>query len=294
MKNVLVIGGTKYLGLEFIKILDKRKINLFVASRKKIEVDNFIKIDRKNQNELDKLFIDNQFDVVIDFINYSGLDSKILLSSISKQIKSPKLILISTVYTYALPTDIDCDSLFKEVSFNPIKHKNSILDRPDVTYSEGKRDMESYCIKNYRNDKLVILRFPIILGANDYTNRTQFYIDKIKNRSQINPININNKSSYIFTNEAANSIVNFVNNQKYGIFNVSYKAISEFNLIKLYCNYFNLKIESLINSSIESSNTPFSSNYDFIIDNNKYNNIFPLKNTFENALNRELSKINKK
>lgn len=294
MKNVLVIGGTKYLGLEFIKILDKRKINLFVASRKKIEVDNFIKIDRKNQNELDKLFIDNQFDVVIDFINYSGLDSKILLSSISKQIKSPKLILISTVYTYALPTDIDCDSLFKEVSFNPIKHKNSILDRPDVTYSEGKRDMESYCIKNYRNDKLVILRFPIILGANDYTNRTQFYIDKIKNRSQINPININNKSSYIFTNEAANSIVNFVNNQKYGIFNVSYKAISEFNLIKLYCNYFNLKIESLINYSIESSNTPFSSNYDFIIDNNKYNNIFPLKNTFENALNRELSKINKK
>ena len=294
MKNVLVIGGTKYLGLEFIKILDKSKINFFVASRKKIEVDNFIKIDRKSQNELDKLFIDNQFDVVIDFINYSGLDSKILLNSISKQIKPPKLILISTVFTYALPTDIDCDSLFKEVSFNPLKYKNSILDRPDVTYSEGKRDMESYCIKNYRNDKLVILRFPIILGANDYTNRTQFYINKIKNRSQINPININNKSCYIFTNEAANSIVNFVNNEKHGVFNVSYKAISEFNLIKLYCNYFNFKIESLINFSIESSDTPFSSNYDFIVDNNKYHNIFPLKNTFENALNRELSKINKK
>ena len=294
MKNILVIGGTKYLGLEFIKILDKSKINFFVASRKKIEVDNFIKIDRKSQNELDKLFIDNQFDIVIDFINYSGLDSKILLNSISKQIKPPKLILISTVYTYALPTEIDCDSLFKEVSFNPLKYKNSILDRPDVTYSEGKRDMESYCIKNYRNDKLVILRFPIILAANDYTNRTQFYINKIKNRSQINPININNKSCYIFANEAANSIVNFVNNEKHGIFNVSYKAISEFNLIKLYCNYFNFKIESLINFSIESSDTPFSSNYDFIVDNNKYHNIFPLKNTFENALNRELSKISKK
>ena len=294
MKNILVIGGTKYLGLEFIKILDKSKINLFVASRKKIEVDNFIKIDRKSQNELDKLFIDNQFDVVIDFINYSGLDSKILLNSISKQIKPPKLILISTVYTYALPTEIDCDSLFKEVSFSPLKHKNSILDRPDVTYSEGKRDMESYCIKNYRNDKLVILRFPIILGANDYTNRTQFYINKIKNKSQINPININNKSCYIFINEAANSIVNFVNNEKHGIFNVSYKAISEFNLIKLYCNYFDFKIESLINFSIESTSTPFSSNYDFIVDNNKYHNIFPLKNTFENALNRELLKINEK
>ena len=294
MKNVLVIGGTKYLGLEFIKILNKSKINFFVASRKKIEVDNFIKIDRKSQNDLDKLFIDNHFDIVIDFINYSGLDSKILLSSISKQSKPPKLILISTVYTYGMPIDIKCDSLFKECSFNPLKYDNSIKDRPDVTYSKGKRDMESYCIKNYRNDKLVILRFPIILGANDYTNRTQFYINKIRNRSQINPININNKSCYVFTNEAANSIVNFVNNEKHGIFNVSYKAISEFNLIKLYCNYFNFKIESLINFSIESSDTPFSSNYDFIVDNNKYHNIFPLKNTFENALNRELSKINKK
>ena len=294
MKNVLVIGGTKYLGLELIKILDKSKIIFFVASRKRIEVDNFIKIDRKSQNDLNKLFIDNQFDVVIDFINYSGLDSEILLNSISKQIKIPKLILISTVYTYALPTDIDCDSIFKESSFKPLYYKNSILDRPDVTYSEGKRDMESYCIKNYSNNKLVILRYPIILGDNDYTNRTNFYIDKIKNRSQINPININTKSSYIFTSEAANSIVNFIKNEKHGIFNVSYDAISELNLIKLYCAYFDIKIESFINSSIESTATPFSSNYDFIVDSNKYHNLHPTKNTFEGALNRELSKINKK
>jgi nucleoside-diphosphate-sugar epimerase len=151
--------------------------------------------------------------------------------------------------------------------------------------------MESYCIKNYINDKLVILRFPIILGANDYTNRTNFYVNKIKNRNQINPININNKSCYIFTKEAANSIFNFINNENYGIFNISYNALSEFDLIKFYCNYFNFKIEELVNSSIELSQTPFSSNYDFIVDNNKYINIFPMKNTFEKALSRELSKI---
>ena len=294
MKNILVIGGTRYLGLELIKILDESKINFFVASRKKIKVNNFIIIDRKSQNDLDQLFIDYQFDVVVDFINYSGLDSKILLNSIKKQKNTPKLILISSIYTYAMPLEIECDSFYDEASFNPIEYKNSIIDRPGVSYAKGKRDMESYCIKNYSNDKLVILRFPIILGANDYTNRTNFYVNKIKNRSQINPININNKSCYIFTNEAANSIVNFLNNEKHGVFNVSFNAISEFNLIKFYCNYFNFKIESLIDFSIESSYTPFSSNYDFIVDNNKYNNIFALKNTFENALNRELSKIYKK
>ena len=79
MKQILILGGTKYLGLEFVKLLNKSKIKFFVASRKEIEVENFIKIDRKNQGDLDQLFIDNQFDVVVDFINYSGLDSKILI-----------------------------------------------------------------------------------------------------------------------------------------------------------------------------------------------------------------------
>lgn len=294
MRNVLVIGGTKYLGLEFIKMLDRGKINLFVASRKKIEVNNFIEIDRKSQEDLVQVFLDNQFDVVIDFINYSGLDSKKLLYSISKQIQTPRLILISTVYTYDLPTDINCDSIYKEDSFNPLEHDNSILDRPEVTYTEGKRDMESYCLKNYPNDKLVILRFPIILGANDYTNRTQFYYNKIKDGIRINPVNINSKTCYVFAIEAAKAIYNFASNEMHGIYNISHEAISELNLIKLYCNFFNVKVESLIDSSIESSDTPFSSNYDFIVDSNKYSNIFPRKNTFRDALNRELAQISKK
>ena len=290
MKNVLIIGGTKYLGLEFIKLLDKSKINFFVASRRKIEVANYIKIDRKNQDDLDQLFLDNQFDVVIDFINYSGLDSKVLLRGISKQNKVPKLILISTVYTYGLPTEIDSDSIFSETKFNPLKHETSLKDRPDVTYSEGKKDMESYCFKNYSNDKLVILRFPIILGANDYTKRTHFYIDKIRTGTQINPVSINKKSCYICAHDAANAIVNFTNNITSGIFNVSFGPISELDLVKLFCNNLDVNSASLINSTMELEITPFTSKHDFIIDNNKYNDIFPPGITFEKSLTRELSR----
>ena len=291
MKKVLVIGGTKYLGLEFIELLNKSETQLYVASRKQIEIENFIKIDRKNQKDLDQLFIDNQFDVVVDFINYSGLDSKILINSIKLQKKTPKLILISTVYTYAMPLEIECDSVYDEASFNPLKYNNSLTDRPRVSYAEGKRNMESYCVKNYRNDKLVILRFPIILGSNDYTKRTHFYIEKIKNNIKINPINIHKKSCYIFSFEAAKSILNFINNNHYGTYNVLFDAISEKDLIKLFCNYYKFKMDSLLSSNIEPSNTPFTSNFDFIVDNNKYKSIFPIKTEFEKAFNRELSKI---
>ena len=290
MKNVLIIGGTKYLGLEFIKLLDKSKINFFVASRKKIEVVNYTNIDRKNQDDLDQLFLDNQFDVVIDFINYSGLDSKVLLRAIKKQFKVPKLILISTVYTYGLPTEINCDSMFSETNFNPLKHETSLKDRPDVTYSEGKKDMESYCVKNYNNDNLVILRFPIILGANDYTKRTQFYIDKIRSGTQINPVSLHNKSCYICAHEAANAILNFTSNNISGIFNVSFGPISELDLIKLFCSELDVKSSSLINTSIDTEITPFTSKHDYIIDNNKYNDIFPPVITFEKSLSMELTR----
>jgi hypothetical protein len=71
--------------------------------------------------------------------------------------------------------------------------------------------MESYSVDNYYNDKLVILRFPIILGANDYTQRTSFYSSLIKEEKSINPRNVHSKSNYIFSSEAAHAILNFVN-----------------------------------------------------------------------------------
>jgi nucleoside-diphosphate-sugar epimerase len=291
MKKVLVIGGTKYLGLEFINLLINQNIDLFVASRKEICVENFIKIDRKNQDHLNKTFLNNEFDIVIDFINYSGLDSKKLLDSLKLQKYTPKLILISTVYTYMMPLEMQNNSVFDENSFNPLGYKFSLNDRPKITYSEGKRNMESYSTQNYPIDKLVILRFPIILGANDYTRRTHFYLDKIKNKLKINPNKVYNKSGYIFSFEAASSILNFVLNDYYGIYNVSFNSISEFDLITMFCDYYNLNVNLLLSSNIDPINTPFTSNFDFIIDNNKYNSIFPFNLDFKDGLYRELSKI---
>jgi len=291
MKKILIIGGTRFLGIQFIKLLSNSNYQFFVASRRKIQVNNFFKIDRKNQNDLDNLFKENQFDVVVDFINYSNSDSELLLKSIKFQQKIPKLILISSTYTYGLPKEINQDSIYKEIDFNPIKYKNKIKDRDQVSYSDGKRNMESYCMQNYRIDKLVILRFPIILGASDYTKRTHFYAEKIRNSIKINPSNINKKNSYVFITEAANSIFNFLNNDFYGIYNVSSGNISEKELIKLYCIHYNIKLDELLDINLNYSDTPFSCNFDFKIDNCKYHSLFPLNTNFESNLMQELLKI---
>lgn len=291
MKNILVLGGTRYLGLEFINILNEENIKLFVASRNKIPTQNFINIDRKNQNDLENLFKNIQFDVVIDFINFSLPDSEKLLNALRFQIKPPKLILISTTYIYDNPLQIEKDSIFSENDFLPSNHKLFGLDRPEISYSNGKRDMESYSVDNYYNDKLVILRFPIILGANDYTQRTSFYSSLIKEEKSINPRNVHSKSNYIFSIEAAQAILNFVNEDLRGIYNVSFNSISEYDLISTICDFHRYKLNLLINEGIEITNTPFTNMFDFKINSIKYQTLFPFKNSFEECFNRELLKI---
>ncbi len=291
MRNILVLGGTRYLGIEFINILNEKKIKLFIASRKKIPNHNFINIDRKNQDDLDNLFKKIQFDVVVDFINYSLPDCEKLLNALKFQIKPPKLILISTTYVYDNPLRIEKDSTFNEKGFIPSMHKVFGLNRPDISYSNGKKDMESYSVNNYFSDKLVILRFPIILGANDYTERTTFYSSLIINKKSINPSNIHSKSNYIFSNEAAHSVLNFVNEDLSGIYNVSFNSISEYDLISIICDFHRYRMNLLINEDIDITNTPFTNIFDFEIDSIKYQKLFPFKNSFVECFNRELLKI---
>jgi len=291
MKKILILGGTRFLGIEFINLIQKEDIDLYVASRREVDVKNFLFIDRKNKNSLDRLFSEHNFDIIIDFICYSGLDSKVLIDVLASRQKFPKLIVISSTYTYSEPQNLSLDSVFKENNFLAENYEASLIDRPDVTYSNGKRAMESYFTKNYSSSKLIILRFPIILGIEDYTLRTQYYFNKIKFKEKINPENINNSTNYIFSFEAAIAILNFIKHDHCGTYNVALEPVSEKELIELYCSHFNLNSEELLDQKINSIRTPFSTNFNFLIDSSKYSDIFPFSLSFKDCLKRELSKM---
>lgn len=293
MKKVLILGGTKFVGIELLKLLNDENIDYYVASRKKIQVKHFIFFDRKNSNDLNKLFFEYNFDVIIDFISYSSLDSKILVDSLKYNNRKPKLIVISSTYVYSQPKRLLSNSLFRENQFEPKFFSYTLNDRLNINYSDGKREMESYLINNYYNDKLVILRFPIILGYNDYTKRTQFYSNKIIDNQYYNPQNINSISNYIFPFEASLSIRNFILYENIGIFNVASDDISEYELISIYCDFFKISINNLIDKNLDFNESPFYLPYDFKIDSSKYNSIFNEKFNLENSLIRELSKIKK-
>ncbi len=291
MKKILVIGGTRFLGLEYIKLINENHYELVVASRKEIRVANFRLIDRKSQADLNRLFSESQYDVVIDFICYSSMDADVLYNSLLLQNRMPKLVLISTVYTYGHPLENKMNNTFNEDMFEAAIEIKSLRDRSEVSYSLGKQEMEAFFSKRISKEKLVILRFPIVLGANDYTQRTHFYINLIKNRQRINPAKINNKTNYIIAHEAANAILNFTMSNEYGTYNVAFESISERDLIKFFCNYYKVPIKQLVDKTLMEVETPFTNYFDFIIDSTRYTSKFLFKTSFQSALFRELSKI---
>lgn len=292
MKKILILGGTKYVGLELISLLDKKKVEFYIASRKKIDHKNYISIDRKNSSNLNELFNSYDFDLIIDFICYSSLDSKKLLDALKINKRNPKIIFISSVYVYSDPLKIKCDSIFNETNFKAKNYAYSLTDTPKISYIEGKKEMESYISKNYDKDKTVVLRFPIILGFNDYTKRTHFYFNKIKNNLKFNPEKIKNISNYIFPTEASLSIYNFIKENKTGTYNIASEETSEYDLILTYCKFFKMNIYDFLDNNLKQSRSPFFVKYNFKIDSSKYNLMFTEEIKFKNNLLRELSKIN--
>lgn len=293
MKNILILGGTKYLGLEFYKIISNHKdFSISVASRGIIEGSDQKFIDRKDKNDLKNLLLEKKYDIIIDFICYSGSDAILLKDAIDKSNSNPHLIIISSIYVYGAPDRLTEHRIFSEEDFKAQDYFYFNKDRPEVSYLEGKRQMEAFFTQNYYQENLSIVRFPIILGHNDYTGRTRFYSDLIVENKKINPLFIENASNYIFTDEAANSLLLFCKEVIAGTFNIGIpERISEYELLNLYCEYFNKNIHSIYNKNLQTIKTPFTCPYNYIINSTKFNEKMKISESYKRFLFRELDLI---
>lgn len=78
MRNILVFGGFGFLGYFLLKELSSRNYKISVADIKEDEefksVTNFVKCDISNKEEVNKVFLNNKFEVVYNLAGFSNLD----------------------------------------------------------------------------------------------------------------------------------------------------------------------------------------------------------------------------
>lgn len=186
--NILVFGGTRFMGKHLVNALILEGHNVTLATRG-ITEDNFdnrvarIHVNRTSFDSLRKNIPKLVYDVVFDNLAYCSNDVKYLLDTV----QCNRYIQISSASVYK-----SLHNNTKEIEFDASKEHLIYCNREDFTYDEGKRQAECAIVKDYGNISSAIVRFPFVIGEDDYTGRLLFYVEHIMKRT---PIFINNLSA---------------------------------------------------------------------------------------------------
>lgn len=199
MKKILVLGGTRFFGRKLVEQLLEEGHEVTIVTRGQLvnpfgEGVKHITVDRGDQTAFAKAVEGQTYDIVYDNICYSPNDAKAFCDIFNGKIG--KLVFTSTLSTY------DADGKVKtETDFDPHTYGILMGETKDFTYGEGKRQAEAVFFK-YAQFPVVAVRFPIVLGLDDYTERLHFHVERVAKEKPIGFVNMDAEMSFILAEEA--------------------------------------------------------------------------------------------
>jgi len=201
-------GKTAAFGIPMIEALLKYGHEVTIATRglQKDPFENRVQriiADRQNIEDLKKIFEDNHYDLVIDKIAYASNDIKRLLDVIS----CDRYMLMSTTAVYEY---VD--------TFDPYHDDYLYVNRNDDSYRITKRYAECALAQDYPQIPSVVVRYPFVVGLDDYTKRIQFYINHILLEKSMYIDNLNTPLHFIDSQEAGEFMAFLANENITGIF----------------------------------------------------------------------------
>lgn len=213
--NILVLGGTRYMGKHIVKELLAKNHFVTIATRG-ITADDFgnqvsrLILDRSDKDSLAQSIPNQVYDVVIDSLAYCSNDVKYLLDSVTCK----KYIQISSAAVYE-----ELHDHTKESEFDACKKSIVYCSRADFPYDEAKRQAECAIVQSYSHIPSVRIRFPFVIGKDDYTNRLCFYIEHILQQKPMFIDNLNANMAFVRSDEAGKFVASFVEHDFVGAIN---------------------------------------------------------------------------
>lgn len=198
LKKVLVLGGTRFFGKHLVEALLQDGHDVTIATRG-ITEDSFgsavkrLIVDREEEKQLAECLEDKSYDIVYDNLCYSSNAARIACEVLQR--KTKKYIMTSSMAVYEPALGL------LEEDFNPYEYAITYGDRNDFNYSEGKRLAEAVLLQQ-ATFPVVAVRFPVVIGENDYTKRLQFYVEHIVRQEPVAMNHLDGKLSFIHEEEA--------------------------------------------------------------------------------------------
>lgn len=200
--KILVLGGTRFFGVHMVNDLIEKGHEVTIATRGQTP-DDFgdsvmrIRLDRTDEDSIKAMISDTHYDVIIDKIAYCSNDVRKVLDNAV----CDKYIYMSSTAVYD-PLHPDT----KEDDFDGNGGELIWCDRPDFSYDVVKRQAEYALWQKYSDKKFVAVRYPFVIGKDDYTKRLYFYVEHVLKQMPMKVDNLDNKMSFIRSDEAGKFI----------------------------------------------------------------------------------------
>ncbi len=200
--KILVLGGTRFFGVHMVNDLIEKGHEVTIATRGQAP-DDFgdsvmrIRLDRTDEDSIKAMISDTHYDVIIDKIAYCSNDVRKVLDNAD----CDKYIYMSSTAVYD-PLHPDT----KEDDFDGNSGELIWCDRPDFSYDVVKRHAEYALWQKYSDKKFVAVRYPFVIGKDDYTKRLYFYVEHVLKQMPMKIDNLDNKMSFIRSDEAGKFI----------------------------------------------------------------------------------------
>ncbi len=219
-KSVLVLGGTRFMGIRLVGELISHNHFVTIANRG-TRADCFgknverIVYDRNDPSSIINSFSGAYYDVVIDTSAYDASSVRTLLSVLT----CGRYIQVSSVAVY------------KQHHLNLLENEcnteteDYMLDKSG-NYSIDKRNAECVALQEFKKYNPVIVRVPFVVEPDNLENkelnlRLFWYVDHIMNGKVMNVDNIEYCCSFVRTTDEARALTQLIESESFGILNYS-------------------------------------------------------------------------
>lgn len=196
--NVLVIGGTRFFGIPMVEELLNSGHEVTIATRG-LSADSFgsrvkrLTLDRIDAQSLRSTLSGRHFDVIIDKLAYCSNDIKNLMDVAD----CDQYIHMSTTAVYD-PKHLNT----LESEFHGTAKELIWCSRPDFPYDEIKRQAECALWQKYPDRNWIAVRYPFVIGKDDYTKRLLFYVEHVMKSIPMFIGNVDCQMGFIRSDEA--------------------------------------------------------------------------------------------
>ncbi|MDC0700433.1 NAD-dependent epimerase/dehydratase family protein, partial [Blautia wexlerae] len=167
MKRILVLGGTRFFGKHMVSALLAQGHSVAIANRGQTP-DPFggtverIVLERTDADCICEALSGKSFDVVCDSLAYTSNDVRALLDSYHPS----RYVMTSSTVVYQ-PLTLHTT----EADFDPLQIPLKWCARGDDSYAACKQQAEAALRQIYPSVPAVAVRFPFVIGEDDYTRR---------------------------------------------------------------------------------------------------------------------------